>query len=150
MPYIAESEPLTVFRNLLEDNWVEYKEIPKPIFVITNNPEEAIARIDLNRGDYIVIRIDAPESIKYRGNIQYYDRIFSIVLDLWTKKDRQRLRDIWKTVKAICLDKKHNFSGYQLIRLNSYAEMTTETLNIWRGIIRLTVESHGVAAESLL
>ncbi len=147
--YTKEVMPVDVMKDLLDDNWIQWGEVPKPLLIIVNDPEEPRIRENLTNGDVITIRMEGAESIKLRGNISYYDRTFPIALEIWTMEDRQRLRDIWKMIKAICFTKKHNFTGYQLIRPISYTELVNEEVNIWRGQVKLQVESAGVTVESL-
>ncbi len=149
MAYVAESIPLDTIKDILELNWIPYLECPTPILVVTNDPEEVYSRFNLNDGDHIIIKTGGPEQIKYRGNIEYYDRTYPIVLDLLTKDSRQRLRDIWKQVKAICFAKKFDFTGYQLIQLISYTEMVNEQLNIWRAEVQLQVTAAGVCIDTI-
>lgn len=147
--YVAESDPLNAIKTILEENWVEHNEIPLPNLVVTNLMDSQELRFNLNDGDYIVIRQDSAESFKNRGNFIYYDRLFPITLDCWTKESRQRIRDMNRVIRAICLDKKHDFPGYQLIRLGDYNEETNQNQNIWRAVIHITVESAGVYMDTL-
>lgn len=149
MAYVAESNPIATIKDILELNWVPYLECPKPTILEANEIEEPYARFDLNMGDHIIIRTGGPEQIKYRGNIEYYDRAYPIALDIWTKEGRLRMRDIWKQIKAICFAKKFSFTGYQLIQLMSYTEMVNEQLNIWRAEANLQVTAAGVAIDTI-
>ena len=150
MSFIEESEPLEIMKSLLEDNWVEYRETPKPIVLVANSSDEPYARFDMNEGDHIILRMGAPEIVRYRGNITYHDRIYSMGLSIWTKESRERLRNLYKVIRSICFIKKHIFSEWQLIRLASYQEMINSELNIWRGEITLTLENHAVLSETLV
>jgi hypothetical protein len=147
--YVAESIPQDTLRDLLENNWVQFKETPKPAILVVNDPENPYMRHDLmNSGDIITIYAGGPEVIKYRGNVRYYDRNFPIMLEIWTKESRQRLRDMWKQVKGIVFDHLFGFEGYQLIRIKGYTEMVNQEMNIWRSQIRLNVESAGVTIDT--
>lgn len=147
MSYQAEKEPVATMKDILELNWIPYLECPTPIIVEANEVEEPYARIDLNMGDHIIIRTGGAEQIKYRGNANYWDHFCPLTLDVWTKDGRQRLRDIWRQIKAICAANKFNFTGFQFIRIISYTEMTNEQLNIWRAEIIIQVESAGVCVD---
>lgn len=153
--YLAETTPESTMKDLLQDEWVVYREIPLPNVVVANDPDDPIARIDLNNaenvsGDYIVILSESPETIRYRGNISFSDYIYQITLLVYTNVSRQRLRNIYKQVRAICYDNMHNFSGWQLIRMQSYQEMVNDSLNVWKGVIRLQLENHGVTVDTLV
>ena len=145
--FSQESEPLTTMQALLTDNWVVYSTTPLPIFLVANDSTEPYVRFDMNAGDHVIIRMSGSENIRYRGNIIYYDRIYPMGLSIWTKTSRQRLRNLYKVIRSICFMKKHNFSGWQLIRLGSYQEMVNESSNVWRGEINLVVENHGIRSE---
>ncbi len=148
MSLTIESEPLSDLKDLLNDYWEETKDFPKPQLLITNDPENAVSRLNLQDGDAIVIS-QGPEQIRYRGNISYFDRVNQININIYTMEDRQKLNNLYKMVRAICFDRKHNFPSWQLIRLLSFQEMVEENLNIWRAQLSLQLENHGVAVDTL-
>lgn len=157
MAFTTESEPLDTMRSLIVDNWLETEEIPKPVIIVANQDLESdlesgvYSRIDLaNDGDYIIIRPGGAEQIRYRGNIVYIDKIYPIALELLTTKDRQRLRNIAKMIRSICLDNKWDFTGWQLIKLLSYEESFMAELNIWRAGLNLQIENYAVLADTLI
>ena len=149
MSYTKESVPEETLKELLETYWTDFEKIPQPNIIIKNDSTDPFSRVDLHTGDYLVIKSESPEEVRYRGNITYYDRIYQLTMEFRTMQDRQRIRDAWYVVKAIVFTNKHNFSGYQLIRIHSYQESVETELNIWRFIVRLQVEAHGVLAESI-
>jgi hypothetical protein len=149
MPYSAELLPEDKLKELFEDNWVNYQEIHTPEFLVTNDPDNAIAKMDLTEGDKVVIYGEG-ESVKYRGNVTYIDRIYTLGVSIYTTESRQRLRDIYRSIRAILLIKKHSFPGWQFIRLINYQEMVLENLNIWRGELKLQIENHAVLAETAI
>lgn len=147
--YVAESVPQETMKSLLDDNWIPLNEVPKPTVIVVNDSENPYMRHDLmNISDAITIYAGGPEIIKYRGNIQYYDRSFPLMIELWTKDSRQRVRDMWKQVKGIVFDHIFGFSGYQIIRFKGYTEMVNQEVNIWRAQIKFSVESAGVSIET--
>ena len=90
---------LADMKDLLDDNWVEWQETPKPQLIVVNDPNAPEGRFDLNSGDVIIIKTDGSEQIKYLGNIQYYNRFVPISLDIRTKEDRQRLHNKSRRLK---------------------------------------------------
>lgn len=136
-------------KDLLDVNWPNVKEIPKPTFIVKNDADDPWSRINYRDGDYLVISSDSSEQIKYRGNIHYYDKAYTLNLEFRSMRDRQRIRDIWKVIKAICFDNKWDFTGYQLLRMTSYQESTNSEFNVWRGVIKVIVESGAVPVETL-
>jgi hypothetical protein len=146
--YLKESLPPELFKSLLEKNWISVSNMPKPEILVVNDPADARIRFDMSTGDIITIITSGPETVKYRGNVQYYDRVYPLTLEIWTKVDRQRLRDIWKQIKGIVFDHLFAIEGYQIIRLQSYTEMVNDAVNIWKGQVKLTVEAAGVCVET--
>ena len=147
--YQQEIEPLTSMKMLLENNWPNYGEIPSPVVLVANLSSEPFARFDLNEGDYIILRAEGPERIEYRGNFKYFDRIYIIIIDIWSKESRGRIKDIYRTIRAIVFDKMHDFNDYQLIRTQDYREYMTEQLNVWKASLNIRLESHGLPADTL-
>ena len=136
-------------KDLLDTYWVEYAELPKPQLKVTNDPLDSHnIRVNLQDGDAIIIRSDSPEQIKPRGNYIYFDRIVSVSLEMLTMKDRQRLYDMWRQVRVICWNQKHDFPNYQLIKIGSWQEYTNEEENLWRGIARISLENNAILAET--
>lgn len=146
--YVAESTPPELIVELLDKNWVSTRAAPKPDIVVVNDPEDARSRFNLNDGDLLSVRSEGPEIIKYRGNVSYYDRSYPMLIEAWTKVDRQRLRDMWKQIKGIVYDHLFGIEGYQIIMLKSYREMTADALNIWKGEIKISVDAAGVCVET--
>ena len=147
--YQQEIEPLTSMKMLLENNWLNYGEIPSPVVLVANLPSEPFARFDLNESDYIILRADSPERIEYRGNFKYFDRIYIIIVTVWSKESRQRIKDMYKIIRTIIFSKMHDFSDYQLMRTQDYREFMDKELNVWHAEISIRLESHGLSAETL-
>jgi hypothetical protein len=149
MNYSAESSPPETMKDLIDSRWVSFKNVPKPTVIVSNDATDPYIRFNLNDGaDIIIIYQSGPEMIKYRGNISYYDKSFPLQLDIWTKQDRQRLRDIWKEIKGIIFDHLFGFTGYQIIRIKGYTEMVNDSVNVWKGQVKLSVDAAGVCVET--
>jgi hypothetical protein len=149
MAYEKEQDPCETMKDLLEDNWIPYVECPAPIVLIANDANDASSRYDLNMGDHIIIKTAGAEVIKRRGSLVYYDKAYPILLEVLTAKSRQRLRDIYKQIKAICFAKRFEFTGYQLVYPDSYTEMVNEQLNIWKSEVRIKIEAAGVCIDTI-
>jgi len=152
MSYTPEPIPQNNIISQLSDNWVQYAEIPLPIFIEVNFDEPNYPRLDLNKGDYIVVKQDVSGmNVRYRGNYQYYDRVFPLVLEITTRHSRQRLYDIMATIRRIAFTKKHDITnnGYQLIRFGGFWESVTSEQKIWRGQIKITFEDLGKTADTI-
>lgn len=148
MIWTSEKDALEIMKALIDTKWVSYADTPKPFeIIVQNTAEDPRLRIDLNFGDAIIIKMDTSEQIRQRANFQYFDRVFNMSIEFYTKLSRDRLRNLGKMIRAICTDNMHSFDGYQLIRLKDYAEMVEDTLNIWKGVQKLQVESARVCAE---
>ncbi len=149
MSFTSDSEPLSTLKTLLQTYWESFLETPVPQFVISNDLEGEFLRANYNISDYIILATEGTENIRYRGNYQYYDKSYPINILIGTKHNRQRLRDLWKMIRQILFDKKHNFTSWQLVRMLSYTEMTNQDQSIWRALVRIQLESAGVSADSL-
>ena len=149
MSYEEADVYLDDMKTVLDTYWSEFHETPKPQFIVVNDPDGPEARVDYNIGDAIIITTEGSEQIRYRGNIQYYDRIVPVTLDIRTKENRQRLHDIWKMIRIVMFDQKHDFPNYQLIRIIGYQEMVNEEMNIWRGVARIQLENHCIPVDAL-
>jgi len=147
--YTEESDPLKDMKTLIEDNWIAFKEIGVPQVLVANDPTDPILRLELNLGDAIVIKMDGAEQLKQRANFNYYDRVFPVIVEIYTRVSRQRMRDLGKMIRMLCNDNKHSFPNYQLIRYRAQDESIEENLNIWRYRFRFNLESNVVLAESL-
>lgn len=146
--FTSDSVPVETLKTLLQTYWEAFKEVTIPNIVIVNDSEGEFMRADYTLGDYIFISAEGAQNIKYRGNISYYDRTYPINIQIGTKENRQRLEDLWKMLKAILFDQKHDFTDWQLIRILSYTEMTNQDQSIWRASVRIQLESAGVCVES--
>lgn len=148
MGYVAEYVPQESLKTLLVNNWKAYQKLPKPTFIVVNDATDPYARFNLGDGDVVTIRQEGPEIIKYRGNVSYYDRSLPLVVEMWTKQDRQRLRDIQKQIKGIIFDHLFALAGYQIMTLKSYTELVNDALNIWKAELRLTADSAGICVDT--
>jgi hypothetical protein len=146
----AENDPLSDMKTLLDESWIESATFPKPELDISNDPDNAVQRLDMTSNDIILITTGGGEQIKYRGNIQYYDRYYPVTLTIQTSISRGRLRNLWKMCKAIFFDNKWAFPSYQLIVMQRYTEMLNTDTNVWRAIVEVSLQSNGVSAETLL
>ena len=147
--FSSESDPLDEMKTLLEDNWVAFRDITTPQIIIPNETDNTVSRMDLNLGDTVVIKMDGTETLKQRANFKYYDRLFPIIIEIYTKHSRQRMRDLGKMLRMIINDNIHSFPSYQLMRYRGYSEAIEENLNIWRSTFRIQLESNAVCVESL-
>lgn len=147
---MSETVPEEVFKTLLDTYWLK-TDIPKPNMEIANDVEKAFARIDLKNGDALIIKPGGTESIKYRGNVQYFDRTYPLEIDYRTINSRQRVRDSWQMIRKIIFNNIWYFNsvGYQLIRIVGYQELVGTDLNIWRVVIKISLESAGIRKDIL-
>jgi len=144
----VESEPMETLKEMFVSHWKPTQDFPIPDIQVVNNPDDAIARVDFTSTDSFSISQPSPEQIRQRGNFQYYDKILPIEINIVSAESRQRVRNLWKMTRAILMDNKHNFSGYQLIKILSYQEMVG-SLNVWRVRIMISVEAGGVPSDTV-
>jgi len=144
----VESEPMETLKELIVSHWKPTQDFPIPDIQVVNNQEDAVARVDFSTGDSFSLSQPSPEQIRQRGNFQYYDKTLPIEIDIVSADSRQRVRNLWKMTRAILMDNKHNFEGYQLIKILSYQELVSN-LNIWRVRIMISVEAGGVPSDTI-
>jgi hypothetical protein len=149
MAFVEEFDPISDLKTLLENNWVDYAEAPQPHIQIVNDVDDAVSKADFSDTDYVFIKQDSQEQERYRGNVTYHDLIFPMEISITTKVSRQRMRNLYKEIRSICLINKHLFPNYQFLHLmTGCTEMVEVDLNIWRGDIRLQVENHAILCET--
>lgn len=148
MPYSAETLPSLIVRNMLNTQWnTQGGSIPTPTFVDVGGVSQPI-RVDLNRGDYVLVRGDTPtEEETPIGSWQYGNRLTRVLLELYTQSGRQRLYDLLQEVRRVVHNQMHSLANYQRIRYNSFNELTNEQENIWAGRVILTLENNAVLLE---
>lgn len=149
MAFVNESEPLAEMRTLLSEKWKSFKETAIPQILVANDADDTRIRADLNMGDVIVIKQDGIERLTQRYNFSYYDRIYPVVIEIYTKTSRQRMRSLAKMCRAIINDNIHDFPTYQLMRYKGQEEAVDDTLNIWRYKFRFQLESNAVCVETI-
>jgi hypothetical protein len=147
--------PEELIRTMLLDKWQAISECPLPKIVVVNSVdndnEDTFSRIDLQTSDALVIKPEGGEQIKYRGNVKYYDRTYSLNIEYRTLHSRQRVRNAWRMMRRIVFSNIWQlFPDYQLIRLINYQESTNTDLKIWRAVVKINLESAGVSIETLL
>jgi hypothetical protein len=145
-----EFDPILDLQKLLDSSWKEILAFPKPNIIIANDVEEAISRIEYRTIDVVIISATSSEQITMRGNWIYYDSYFPVLITIFTSAGRQRIRNLYKEIRAILFINKHSFSNYQLVRPMSYKELVGTDLNIWRAEFNIRFENNAISAESQL
>jgi hypothetical protein len=147
--FVDEPDAIAQMKTMLEDHWKGFQEVPIPQIIVANDADDPRLRADNWAGDIVVIKMDGMEQLKQRYNFSYYDRVFPIVIEVYTKESRQRLRNLGKAIRSIINDNIHSFPSYQLIRYKGMDEAVEDSLNVWRGRFRFQLESNAVCVESL-
>jgi hypothetical protein len=147
LPFTNEPDPLNELKILLSEKWPNFQEVKIPQILVANDADDPRIRACLSDGDVIVIKQDGLEKLTQRYNFTYYDRLFPVVIEMWTKESRQRMRNLGRMVRAIINDNIHKQQSYQLIRYKGIEEAVDDTLNIWRGKFRFQLESNAICIE---
>ena len=143
IPYSADNIPAEVLKNTLDTYWDErtHTEIPKPNFYLPN----VEIRVDLHTADACVIRLGTIGVVDtQRGNWTYKDIKAEMTIELLTMHSRQRLYDLRQEIERVCYQKKHDLTEFQLVRMKSFIENTTDFVNVWAGTISISLESSGI------
>jgi len=120
--------------------------VAKPnLVVVTGNGEPL--RFDLNAGDAIVARnssfIETPI-----GNWTYGNREYTVDLEIWTLRERQRLFNLMQEIRRICHARMHSLTNFQRIQFINFNEMTSDTVNVWMGNSQIQLVNNGVLLET--
>lgn len=150
--YVAEPVPPEIVKTLLDKYWNDMNgKVPKPELWVLNVPTEAPVE-EVGDKDYVLISTDAGgEEEKLRDAWCVKDMKFSILLELATMVDRQRLYDIKKIIRGIIHTNIHNqtVTQFHIIRYVGFRELVADTQNVWKGLITMTFESNGVPLDTL-
>jgi len=120
--------------------------VAKPnLVVVTGNGEPL--RFDLNAGDALVARSTSFSEIPI-GPWKYGNRVYSVSLELWTLRERQRLYNIMQEVRRICHARIHSLTNFQRIQFLNFTEMTTDTVNVWMGTVQVDLVNDSVLLET--
>ena len=120
--------------------------VAKPnLVVVTGNGEPL--RFDLNAGDALVAR-NSSFSETPIGPWKYGNRVYSVSIELWTLRERQRLYNIMQEIRRICHARMHSLTNFQRIQFLNFSEMTTDTVNVWMGTVQVDLVNDAVLLET--
>ena len=141
------NEPLPADDLLTEFNsqWNTSNVVKPNLVVVTGNGEPV--RFDLNAGDAVVARNTAFSETPL-GNWTYGNREYTVTLEIWTLRERQRLFNLMQEVRRICHARMHNLTNFQRIQFLNFNEMTTDTLNVWMGNSQIALVNDSVLLET--
>jgi len=150
--YVPEQIPPDITQTLLDTYWNDMNgRVPKPILLILNTGQEPPVET-VGDNDYILISTDAGgEEEKLRDAWAYKDIKFTVMLEIATMINRQRLYDLKKIIRGIIHTNIHNqtVTGFHIIRYNGFREIVVDTQNIWKGIVTCSFESNGIILDKL-
>lgn len=120
--------------------------VAKPnLVVVTGNGEPL--RFDLNAGDAVVARNSSFTETPI-GNWTYGDREYTVELEIWTLRERQRLFNIMQEIRRICHSRMHSLTNFQRIQFVNFNEMTSDTVNVWMGNSQIQLVNNSVLLET--
>jgi hypothetical protein len=141
------NEPMPADELLTDFNtqW-ETDNVAKPnLVVVTGNGEPL--RFDLNAGDTIVARNSSFTETPI-GNWTYGNREYTVDLEIWTLRERQRLFNLMQEIRRICHARMHSLTNFQRIQFINFNEMTSDTVNVWMGNSQIQLVNNGVLLET--
>ena len=141
------NEPMPADELLTDFNtqW-ETANVAKPnLVVVTGNGEPL--RFDLNAGDAIVARNSSFTETPI-GNWTYGNREYTVDLEIWTLRERQRLFNLMQEIRRICHARMHSLTNFQRIQFINFNEMTSDTVNVWMGNSQIQLVNNGVLLET--
>jgi len=143
----TEPVPVTDVLAELDANW-NASNVTKPVLVEMAGTD-AITRLDLNRGDYVIARPGSPtlEEIPL-GNWKYINRTYNVTIELQTRVSRQRLYDLMAEIRKVCHVRRHSMTSFQRLQFINFNEEVGEQVNVWMGTIEVQVVNENVLAET--
>ena len=82
------------------------------------------------------------------GNWSYGDRTYTVTIEVWTLRERQRLFNIMQEIRRICHARMHSLTNFQRIQFINFNEMTTDTVNVWMGTLEIDLVNNAVLLET--
>ncbi len=149
MAYNSEPLGASVVSSMLDTYWDTHDgNIPEPNFFVLNDGTNSQIRVDLRRGDYLIIAIEVPaEEETPVANWNYGHKITKVTIEVATKETRQRLYDLKQEIRRVVHTQLHELDDFYRIRYATFNEMIGEFLNIWVGQIVVELESHATLLE---
>ena len=82
------------------------------------------------------------------GNWTYGNRIYNLEIQLYTNENRQRLYNLMREVRRIVHARKSSLTNFHRIRFVDFNELTQEQVNVWTGIVTVSLENSMVLLET--
>ena len=143
----TEPVPVTDVLTEIDTNW-NASNVVKPQ-LIEMAGTDAITRLDLNRGDYVILRPGNPTLDEIPiGNWKFVNRTYNIVVEMQTRASRQRLYDLMAEVRRICHASRHSMTNFQRLQFLNFNEEVGEQVNVWIGTIELQTVNENILAET--
>ena len=143
----TEPVPVTEVLSELDTNW-NASNVTKPQLVELAGTD-AITRLDLNRGDYLIARPGSPTLDEVPvGNWKYINRTYNVIVELQTRVSRQRLYDLMAEVRKICHVRRHSMTNFHRLQFVNFNEEVGEQVNVWIGTIELQTVNENILAET--
>jgi|TARA_R110000765_G_scaffold404508_1_gene500772 hypothetical protein len=124
--------------------------VTKPVLIEQTGAQTIqTTRIDLNRGDYVIVKSGSP-SFKEDpiGNWQYVNRTSAVSVNIQTKVSRQRLYDLMAEIRRIAHVRRHSMTNYQRLQFVTFTESIDSEVNVWVGTVELELINNAVLAET--
>tara|TARA_Y100000310_G_C20604760_1_gene774929 strand:- start:313 stop:753 length:441 start_codon:yes stop_codon:yes gene_type:complete len=143
----TEPVPVTEVMGEFDTNW-NASNVTKPQLVELAGTD-AVTRIDLNRGDYVIVRPGSPTLEETPiGNWKYINRMYNITAEIQTRNGRQRLYDLMAEIRKICHVRRHSMTNFQRLQFLNFNEEVGEQVNVWIGTIDLQTVNENILAET--
>ena len=143
----TEPIPVDTIMSEFDTQW-NASNVTKPSLVTVNQSIQPI-RFDLNVGDHVIGRTGSPAFEETPiGNWKYGNRTYNVSVEVWTRSNRQRLFDLMAEVRRICHARKHSLTNFHRQQFLSFAEDTSEQVNMWTGTIEIQLENNAVLLET--
>lgn len=149
-----ETIPVAEVYELLDKNW-QTIDSPKPRLFDLGRDGRTL-RVDFDRifaptqgkQDLVIIR---PGSATLEeqpiGNWTYGNRIYNIILELYSIESRQRIYNMMAEIRRIMHFKMHHSVGFQRVQFVDFQELYEDNFQFWVGNVSIQLINNAVLLE---
>lgn len=141
-----EPMPASEVLDELDSQW-NASNVTEPNYIEVTGANDPV-RFNLNKADYVIGRAGSPEIQETPiANYKYGNRVYRVVLEVYTKDSRQKLYNIMREIRRICHARVHSLTNFQRITFNQFAEDNSEQANVWVGTVDIELVNNAVLLE---
>lgn len=142
-----EPVPGEIFRDLLEQEWIETEVCPRPKIVIVNDLAAA-QQWNLRLADLVVVDANRLQEEQRGFRYEYKDIEVPVALDISSADSRQRLYNVMAECRRIVYRWMMAARPYQQLYWDGFTDTSDGSKNVWTGTATFRATSRGVPVFS--